>query len=1206
LGLAFLKLAFYGLLLGPAAAAEFSQGHLEWLRGQLMRQPAESAAPALWQLWERRSFLSPGERELLELTLEKLARIASPALQLLAERFLSESRPVGRDPPAERGILQRVWLSGPWRRGEEPAINGGNWLPAGDEKAVFPGRPEDWRLLPRAGAGGLQELYQFLPAAEQASVWVLGLAEVPKDAEALVSAGCAESCTVWLNGVLLFDDRGLHHYAPQQHLARVRLPRGQLVVLARLYAETPQWQFSLAVTGKGGRQVVVESAVAEHPPGEILKRRQSPVKIVDRRLSLADWFADRFSRSKELAQEAEYAFVLSRSQSSDQRQHLLDSLLNEAREEVKRGGADGRTCVLLAEAAAEPQLAMDFLSGALSDPRWGLEARAMLGEHKLLSGQVLEALENLEPAAAAGSERARLGLVDALQQAGLEGRALAAAEDYYLQNPTPAMGLKLASLRYAQSWTQAARELYLKLAEGEPSELQVWRNLMELDIAASGIEEARRWNDKLIELHPHRLDFRFERGRLLAANGRLEEAAQQFEELSRLRPFDSQPWFFLARIFGQLGQEEKAQRCLRKALELSPQDAQLGQYRLVRQGLEDEKFYAPWKLRPQQALGLSSPLSGIDADLLYQLTVVRWRENGAIDQFNQKIYRVKTPAGVEQLSRQHIIYVPERQRLEIETATLLRPEGESDGRVVQEESSLSEPWAGMFFDLRSRTVTFTTLRPGDVLELSWLIEDTGEGDRPQGYFSHLQALRDVYPVFASTVVLQAPEGRRLFTRAPGYCRQTKSLAGRQQLWVWECRPGAPLLFEPNTPAAALEDDWFYAASFEKWADLAQWYRRHISDRIAPGQRVRQLAAELTASMGRPEQKARALYRYVADEIRYLAVEYGRHGVIPAPADEVLHRGFGDCKDKSALLVALLDAAGVEALPVLVKSGWGGELPRGAAALEFFDHALVYLPQLKWWLDPSVRYFGPNQLPAELQGIAALPIGSRQVTPMFTPMGAVADNHYRLEMKIRPDEEGNGRIWLSAEVGGVLAPYLRQQFAASASEGKVIEQFLAGLFGQVEQIQGRALRLDEFEWPVLIQAEMVLPAVLKAQVDGSLCIPALGRNTYYQNTFAGLPRRQTDLALGPGWLVEWRVELDPPSGMTPEGPLPGGRVEDQGVTASLQVSEKNGAIEIAATFQLQGGLVTAADYPQLRQALERADRLLSAFVCLKGRAGGGGP
>ena len=1205
MGLAFLKLALCGLLLGPAPA-EFSQSHLEWLRGELLRLPDESAAPALWQLWERRSFLSPVETELLESTLQKLSRTASYALRLLVGRFYYETRLITHEPSIVPGILSRVWLSGPWRRGEEPAINGGNWLPAGDEKVVFPGRAEDWRLLPRAGAGGLQELYQFLPATEQAAVWVLGLAEVPKDAEALVSAGCAESCTVWLNGVLVFDDRGLHNYAPQQHLARVKLHRGWLVVLARLYAETPQWQFSLAVAGKDGRQVIVESAWAEHPPREIFKRRQPPVQIIERRLSLADWFANRFSRRKELSQKAEYAYVLSRSQSADRRQHLLDTLLNEAREEFKRGGASGRACILLAEAAAEPQLAMDFLGGALADPVWGLEARAMFGEQQLLVGQLLEALENLEPAAAAGNERARLGLVDALQQVGLEGKALAAAERFYALNPTPAMGLKLASLRYGQSWTQAARELYLKLTQVNPAELQVWRSLMELEIAGSGIDQALHWNDRLIELHPHRLDFRLERGRLLAANGRLEEAAAQFEELCRLRPFDSQPWFFLARIFGELGQEEKAERFLSRALELAPGDQQLVQYRLVRHGVEEKKFYARWKLKPRDALGFSSPLAGTDADLLYQLTAVRWRENGAVDQFNQKIYRVKTSAGVEQLRRQHLVYVPERQRLEIESATLLRPEGEIDGRVVQEESSLSEPWAGMFFDLRSRTVTFTALRPGDVLELSWLVEDAGERDRPEGYFAHMQAVNDVFPVFSSKVVLLAPEGRRLFTQAPGYCRQTKTLEGQQQVWLWECRPGAPLLFEPNTPASAVEDDWLYVASFEKWTELAEWYHRHISDKIAPGQRVRQLAVELTAGMSRPEEKAKALYRYVADEIRYLAIEYGRHGVIPAPAEDVLSRGFGDCKDKSALLVALLGAAGMKAVPVLVKSGWGQELHQGPAALEFFDHALVYLPQLKWWLDPSVRYFAPNQLPAELQGVAALAIGSKQLASLFTPIAAAAENRYRLEMKIRPDQEGNGRVWLLAEVGGVLAPHLRQQFAASASEGKVIEQFLSGLFGQVEQIQGRALHLEEFEAPVLIEAELILPALLKAQVDGSLCLPALGSNTYYQNTFARLPKRQTDLALGPGWLVEWRVKLEPPPGMTPNAPLPGGIVQGNGVNASLQVLENNRALEINAAFQLQGGLVTVADYLQFRRALERVDQLLSAFVCLKREAGGSGP
>jgi transglutaminase-like putative cysteine protease len=57
------------------------------------------------------------------------------------------------------------------------------------------------------------------------------------------------------------------------------------------------------------------------------------------------------------------------------------------------------------------------------------------------------------------------------------------------------------------------------------------------------------------------------------------------------------------------------------------------------------------------------------------------------------------------------------------------------------------------------------------------------------------------------------------------------------------------------------------------------------------------------------------------EIRYTGIEFAEASVVPRTPAEVLKRKFGDCKDKAALAVALLRAAGIEAHVALLLSSF---------------------------------------------------------------------------------------------------------------------------------------------------------------------------------------------------------------------------------------------------------------------------------------------
>ena len=72
-------------------------------------------------------------------------------------------------------------------------------------------------------------------------------------------------------------------------------------------------------------------------------------------------------------------------------------------------------------------------------------------------------------------------------------------------------------------------------------------------------------------------------------------------------------------------------------------------------------------------------------------------------------------------------------------------------------------------------------------------------------------------------------------------------------------------------------------------------------------------------------RVRAVYDFVVTSTRYVGLEFGIHGFKPYKVTQVLARRFGDCKDKAALLIALLREVGVSAELVLVRTRRGGRL-----------------------------------------------------------------------------------------------------------------------------------------------------------------------------------------------------------------------------------------------------------------------------------------
>lgn len=142
--------------------------------------------------------------------------------------------------------------------------------------------------------------------------------------------------------------------------------------------------------------------------------------------------------------------------------------------------------------------------------------------------------------------------------------------------------------------------------------------------------------------------------------------------------------------------------------------------------------------------------------------------------------------------------------------------------------------------------------------------------------------------------------------------------------------------------------------FPDWASISRTFAPYYdkAEQLSASSPVKAEAARIAAVTSDPKVRAEMALRLVQDQVRYLFLGMDDGGYVPASADLTWSRRFGDCKAKTVLLVALLNALGIEARPVLMDTEQGDFLASRLPFMGAFDHAIVEakIGGRSYWLD----------------------------------------------------------------------------------------------------------------------------------------------------------------------------------------------------------------------------------------------------------------
>jgi hypothetical protein len=327
------------------------------------------------------------------------------------------------------------------------------------------------------------------------------------------------------------------------------------------------------------------------------------------------------------------------------------------------------------------------------------------------------------------------------------------------------------------------------------------------------------------------------------------------------------------------------------------------------------------------------------------------------ERYYHESYRVTSQAGLDAGSQIKPEFDPTYEELVFHSISIKRGEKSINAlrpreiKLIQPENNLDEQeYNGRI----SALVFLNDVRVGDVVDYEYSVNGTNPVMR--GRFAGRFFLLGDDPIELFRWRLLWGSARSLhFKNFNTNIEPAVREVGAFREYTWQRENVAPLQIDDGIP------DWFnpyplvQLSDFSGWDDVTGWavplYKRDVTP---DPEMVRQILAWKAASPDTGDRLLAAL-RFVQDDVRYLAIEIGPYSNRPNPPSKVFERRYGDCKDKSLLLVTMLNDLGIESYPAYVNTRARSQVSSYQPSPFAFDHCIVkaIYGGRTLWLDPTI-------------------------------------------------------------------------------------------------------------------------------------------------------------------------------------------------------------------------------------------------------------
>lgn len=345
----------------------------------------------------------------------------------------------------------------------------------------------------------------------------------------------------------------------------------------------------------------------------------------------------------------------------------------------------------------------------------------------------------------------------------------------------------------------------------------------------------------------------------------------------------------------------------------------------------------------------------------YYASLLEKQSHAELQEEYTHIFReIVSDAGVQNGSEISVTYDPSYQKLTFHQITVWRNGHPADKliaskfKVLQNEKELSKFIYSGTYDAY---LILDDIRKGDRIEFSFTIKGNNPvfGDKYSDDF-YFEGSTSAARRYTNLIV---SKNRKLNFKNFNFNTQPKiSEKDGLKLYEWESK-------NTNTyRTAKFEPSWYnpfkhtQISEYQSWNEVVNWGLKVNSYANLQTPLLDKKVQELQLkAKNDPKKYMELAIHFVQDEVRYMGIEMGQYSQRPNSPEKVLQQRYGDCKDKSLLLIYLLKRANINAYMAYIDTYNGKKINTSLPSAVLFNHAVVLIEykNQKKWIDATISY-----------------------------------------------------------------------------------------------------------------------------------------------------------------------------------------------------------------------------------------------------------
>lgn len=582
-----------------------------------------------------------------------------------------------------------------------------------------------------------------------------------------------------------------------------------------------------------------------------------------------------------------------------------------------------------------------------------------------------------------------------------------------------------------------------------------------------------------------------------------------------------------------------------------------------------------------------------------------YQADGSFVTYDEDYVKILTEAG-RKVAEKEFSYNVFYGGMEIIAAEVIK----QDGRVVKhdpmaiskEQVDRSQMDANIYDpNDKVRVAAVPGVEIGDTLR--FFVKRWESKPRMQGCYSDWMMLEAETPIRQLTYEYLAPKDHPLKSKAllseiKGTVTATEQLEGDKIRYAWTGRNIPQVFPEPGMPSLQTVGQRLLVSTVPDWKDISRWYfdlcKGHLA-KITPG--IQAKTKDLTAKAATEMDKIEAIFKFVSQEIRYMGIttEKDSPGYEPHDVNITFENRYGVCRDKAALLAAMLNEAGIPAFLVIIMVGekLDPEVPSAN-----FNHAITAARTKdgNYVLMDSTNENTANLMPEYLYNrsyLVATPGGDPLMT---SPISPVEDNMALAKTDVKLADDGSATGTTVVDMMGINDVAYRGQLTEAKPDD--IRRFFEGSIQST--VAGATITSFKLEPEDLQDTTRNLrfsigwsvPSILVTGGDAAqLDLPFTGYGFGVAMQVIGesleLDQRRFALNLDMTCGVREEVTIQLPPTLAKPITLPRyENTEHKDFSLTQTISADAGVLKATVDIRLKSPSVEPADYLVLKQAMAR--------------------